>query len=66
MATLVNSLRTGALSSNTDLSQWIQGIKVPVTKRYHNDMKDNTKMVPFKSWWSILRPLFLLSLRIKS
>jgi dolichol-phosphate mannosyltransferase len=40
--------------------------EVPVTKRYHNDMKDNTKMVPFKSWWSILRPLFLISLRIKS
>jgi glycosyltransferase involved in cell wall biosynthesis len=38
----------------------------PVTKRYHQDMNDNTKMVPFKSWWSILRPLFLLSLRIKS
>ncbi len=40
--------------------------EVPVTKRYHDDMKENTKMVPFKSWWSILRPLFLLSLRIKS
>ena len=40
--------------------------EVPVTKRYHHDMKDNTKMVPFKSWWSILRPLFLLSLKIKS
>ena len=39
--------------------------EVPVTKRYHDDMKDNTKMVPFKSWWSILRPLFLLSLRLK-
>ena len=39
--------------------------EVPVKKRYHNDMKDNTKMVPFKSWWSILRPLFLLSLRLK-
>ena len=39
--------------------------EVPVTKRYHNDMKENTKMVPFKSWWSILRPLFLLSLGIK-
>ena len=38
--------------------------EVPVTKRYHNDMKDNTKMVPFKSWWSILRPLFLISLKI--
>jgi glycosyltransferase involved in cell wall biosynthesis len=40
--------------------------EVPVTKRYHQKMKDNTKMVPFKSWWSILRPLFLLSLKIKS
>jgi glycosyltransferase involved in cell wall biosynthesis len=40
--------------------------EVAVTKRYHNDMKDNTKMVPFKSWWSILRPLFFLSLKIKS
>ena len=39
--------------------------EVPVTKRYHNDMKDNTKMVPIKSWWSILRPLFLISLRLK-
>jgi len=39
--------------------------EVPVTKRYHNDMKDNTKMVPFKSWWSILRPLFLISLGLK-
>ena len=39
--------------------------EVPVTKRYHNDMKENTKMVPFKSWWSILRPLFILSLGIK-
>ena len=39
--------------------------EVPVTKRYHEDMKENTKMVPFKSWWSILRPLFLLSLRIR-
>jgi glycosyltransferase involved in cell wall biosynthesis len=39
--------------------------EVPVTKRYHNDMKDNTKMVPFKSWWSILRPMLLLSLGLK-
>ncbi|MEC9124150.1 MAG: glycosyltransferase family 2 protein, partial [Verrucomicrobiota bacterium] len=40
--------------------------EAPVTKRYHADMKENTKMVPFKGWWSILRPLFLLGLRIKS
>jgi glycosyltransferase involved in cell wall biosynthesis len=40
--------------------------EVPVTKRYHSEMKDNTKMVPFKSWWSIIKPLFVLSLRIKN
>ena len=40
--------------------------EVPVTKRYHQDMKENTKMVPFKGWWSILRPLFLISLRIRN
>lgn len=37
----------------------------PVTKIYHDDMKDNTKMVPFKSWYSIIRPLFLLRLGFK-
>ncbi len=39
--------------------------EIPVTKHYHKEMRDNTKMVPFKSWWSILRPLFLLSLGLK-
>ena len=39
--------------------------QAPVSKIYHNDMKDNTKMVPFKSWWSILRPLFYLRLGLK-
>ena len=39
---------------------------VPVTKRYHQDMKDNTKLVPFMSWWSILRALLLISLRIRN
>ena len=37
----------------------------PVKKTYHQDMRDNTKMVPFKSWWSILRPIFYLRLGIK-
>ena len=40
--------------------------ETPVTKIYHNDMKENTKMVPFKSWWSILRPLILISLKLKN
>ena len=39
--------------------------QAPVKKIYHNDMKDNTKMVPFKSWWSILRPLFYLRFGLK-
>jgi len=40
--------------------------EVPVTKYYPKERKVGfTKMVPFKGWWSILRPLFLLGLRIK-
>jgi dolichol-phosphate mannosyltransferase len=31
-----------------------------VTKIYHRSMADNTKMIPFKSWYSIARPLVLL------
>lgn len=38
----------------------------PVRKIYHPAMEDNTKMTPFKSWYSILRPLFLLKLGIRS
>ena len=34
--------------------------EAPVRKIYHREMKKNTKMVPFKSWYSILRPLFLV------
>tara|TARA_B100001093_G_scaffold519129_1_gene606628 strand:+ start:2111 stop:2902 length:792 start_codon:yes stop_codon:yes gene_type:complete len=37
----------------------------PVRKIYHSNMKSNTKMVPFKGWWSILRPLFLLKFNIR-
>jgi len=28
-------------------------------------MKKNTKMVPFKSWYSTLRPLFLVKFRLR-
>ncbi|HEY0554973.1 MAG TPA: glycosyltransferase family 2 protein [Thermoanaerobaculia bacterium] len=34
--------------------------EAPVRKIYHREMRENTKMVPFKSWYSILRPLFLI------
>jgi len=37
----------------------------PVRKIYHSEMKKNTKMVPFKSWYSILRPLFLIRFGLK-
>lgn len=40
--------------------------EVPVKKIYHPEMKSNTKMVPFKSWYSIMRPLFLIRLGIRS
>ena len=33
-----------------------------VKKKYHVEMKSNTKMVPIKSWFSILRPLFILKM----
>jgi dolichol-phosphate mannosyltransferase len=39
--------------------------EAPVRKIYHREMRHNTKMVPIKSWYSILRPLFLLRLGIK-
>jgi glycosyltransferase involved in cell wall biosynthesis len=40
--------------------------EAPVRKIYHPEMHRNTKMVPFKSWYSILRPLFLVRLGLKA
>jgi dolichol-phosphate mannosyltransferase len=42
-----------------------KAVEVPVTKRYPLHKGGYTKMVPFKSWWSILRPLILLRLGVK-
>lgn len=39
--------------------------EVPVTKTYPTKTLGQTKMKPIIGWWSILRPLFLLGLRIK-
>jgi dolichol-phosphate mannosyltransferase len=39
--------------------------EVPVTKLYPNRGADYTKMKPVTGWWSILRPIVLLGLRIK-
>ena len=39
--------------------------EAPVTKFYPKGNSEFTKMEPFVSWWSILRPIILLKLRIK-
>ncbi len=39
--------------------------EVPVTKIYPPKEEGYTKMKPFSGWWSILRPLFYLGLKIK-
>ena len=39
--------------------------EVPVTKIYPSKQEGYTKMRPFFGWWSILRPLVYLGLRIK-
>ncbi len=39
--------------------------EVPVTKIYPPKKEGYTKMKPISGWWSILRPIFLLGLRIK-
>ena len=40
-------------------------VEVPVTKRYPPKELGQTKMAPIVGWWSILRPLVLLGLRLK-
>jgi dolichol-phosphate mannosyltransferase len=40
-------------------------MEAPVTKTYPCDNTGYTKMIPIFSWWSIMRPLILLKLRIK-
>jgi len=40
-------------------------LEVPVTKIYPSKKLGYTKMRPVLGWWSILRPLFLLSLGLK-
>ncbi len=39
--------------------------EAPVRKIYPDHKEGYTKMRPFSGWWSILRPVFLLGLRIK-
>ncbi|MBN1913982.1 MAG: glycosyltransferase family 2 protein [Candidatus Omnitrophica bacterium] len=39
--------------------------EAPVTKSYPVDNVGYTKMIPFLDWWSILKPLFFLKLKIR-
>lgn len=39
--------------------------EVPVTKVYHSKTVGYSKMIPWKSWWSILRPLFIIRFGLK-
>ena len=39
--------------------------EVPVTKTYPSGGVPYTKVVPFLGWWHMLRPFFLLSLRLR-
>ena len=39
--------------------------EVPVTKIYPSKEEGYSKMKPFSGWWSILRPIVFLGLRIK-
>jgi hypothetical protein len=40
-------------------------VEVPVTKTYPSGGVSYTKVVPFFGWWQMLRPFFLLSLRLR-
>jgi dolichol-phosphate mannosyltransferase len=40
-------------------------VEAPVSKVYPPKIVGQTKMKPITGWWSILRPLFLLGLRLK-
>lgn len=41
-------------------------VEVPVTKIYPAHELGYTKMTPIVGWWSILRPIFLLGLRLRT
>jgi hypothetical protein len=41
-------------------------LEVPVTKTYPPKRLGQTKMRPFVDWWSILRPIVLLGLGLRS
>lgn len=40
-------------------------VESPVTVYYHGDSRQYTKMKPFRDWWRLARPLFLLRFGIR-
>ena len=39
--------------------------EVPITVRYHDTGREYTKMRPFRDWWRLARPMFLLWLGLR-
>ena len=65
-------IRTGSISTEMEPYLLYQAIVLgyrfkeePVTKIYPSKAVGYTKMTPVIGWWSIVRPLLLLSLGLK-
>jgi dolichol-phosphate mannosyltransferase len=52
-------LYKAAISSN------IRVIEMPITVYYHSSAAQYTKMKPFRDWWRLVRPVFLLRFGIR-
>ena len=46
-------------------SKAIRVTEVPITIYYHGESHQYTKMRPFRDWWRLARPLFMLRLGIR-
>lgn len=46
-------------------SKSIRVVEIPITIYYHGESHQYTKMRPFRDWWRLARPLFMLRLGIK-
>ena len=46
-------------------SKKIRVVEVPITIYYHGESQQYTKMRPFRDWWRLARPLFMLRLGLR-
>ena len=46
-------------------SKEIRVVEVPITIYYHGESQQYTKMRPFRDWWRLARPLFMLRLGLR-